>query len=949
MATITSAGGVLSLLDDSENELRVHALQKLNGLVGLFWSEIADHITKIELLHEDEDFEQRALAALVASKVYYYLGEYDESLSFALGAGDLFDPSEKTEYTETLTAKAVDKYITLRADPTTRPNVDGRLAGIVTRMFSRCFEDGEYKQAIGVALESHHLDYLEQAICRGDTPSLLLYVQDVCMTLVQNLEFRNTVLQLLVRKLKEQEEPDYIAISQCLLHLGDSEAGGAMLDTLARKSDIDYLVACQIAFDLVESATQQHLRSVVATLTASRPEESDSELFARFDNLERILSGSVTIRLFLECLYRNNRTDLLILKNTKNALDSRSSMYHTAVTFANAIMNAGTTSDRFLRDNLDWLARASNWSKFSATASLGVIHKGHVSESQALLAPYLPQGGSSTGAYSEGGSLYALGLIHANHGAGVLEYLKNALRNSQQEVVQHGASLGLGVAGMATCDEVVYEDLKTVLFSDSAVAGEAAGLAIGLVMLGSASERVLDEMLRYAHDTQHEKIIRGIAVGVALMMFGKEEEADALIEQLKGDKDTILRYGAVYTIAMAYCGTGNNKAIRQLLHLAVSDVNDDVRRAAVTSLGFILFRSPEQVPRLVQLLSESYNPHVRYGATFALGIACAGTGMDAAIDILEPMTRDSADFVRQGALIALAMVLQQQNEAMNPKTVVVRKLFEKIIAERHEDPVAKFGAVLGQGIIDAGGRNVAISLQSPSGHINMSAVVGMAVFTQFWYWYPLMHFLSLSLTPTALIGLNKDLHVPKFNFVSNAKPSLFAYPPETKPPTASVVEKVATAVLSTTAKAKARAKKQEKEKTAEETTMDVDEAKETADTEAADEAQKTEETAVEKEQSFEELSNVSRVLPTQWRFVTFEEGSRYLPVKKGKFGGILMMNDTHPEEPEELVSIDIPSAENRSATEGGIGGAEHDEDDEDDSDEDDAVEAPEPFEYPFDE
>ena len=38
----------------------------------------------------------------------------------------------------------------------------------------------------------------------------------------------------------------------------------------------------------------------------------------------------------------------------------------------------------------------------------------------------------------------------------------------------------------------------------------------------------------------------------------------------------------MYTIAMAYAGTGNNKAIRKLLHVAVSDVNDDVRRAAVT-------------------------------------------------------------------------------------------------------------------------------------------------------------------------------------------------------------------------------------------------------------------------------------------------------------------------------------------------------------------------------
>lgn len=38
-------------------------------------------------------------------------------------------------------------------------------------------------------------------------------------------------------------------------------------------------------------------------------------------------------------------------------------------------MQAGTTSDEFLRQNLDWLSRATNWSKFSATAALGVIHK----------------------------------------------------------------------------------------------------------------------------------------------------------------------------------------------------------------------------------------------------------------------------------------------------------------------------------------------------------------------------------------------------------------------------------------------------------------------------------------------------------------------------------------------------------------------------------------------
>lgn len=75
-----------------------------------------------------------------------------------------------------------------------------------------------------------------------------------------------------------------------------------------------------------------------------------------------------------------------------------------------------------------------------------------MANSMTLLKPYLPQDGVSGSAYSEGGSLFALGLIHANHGAPVLSYLKQQLTGSQNEVIQHGACLGLGTAGMATDD-----------------------------------------------------------------------------------------------------------------------------------------------------------------------------------------------------------------------------------------------------------------------------------------------------------------------------------------------------------------------------------------------------------------------------------------------------------------------------------------------------------------
>lgn len=53
------------------------------------------------------------------------------------------------------------------------------------------------------------------------------------------------------------------------------------------------------------------------------------------------------------------------------------------------------------------------------------------------MAPYLPQGGTGGGGspYSEGGALYALGLIHANHGEGIKQFLRDSLRSTTVEVL----------------------------------------------------------------------------------------------------------------------------------------------------------------------------------------------------------------------------------------------------------------------------------------------------------------------------------------------------------------------------------------------------------------------------------------------------------------------------------------------------------------------------------
>ncbi|KAK6265995.1 hypothetical protein QUC31_016832 [Theobroma cacao] len=999
---VSSAGGLLARLNESHPQLKFHALSNLISFVDQFWPEISTSVPIIESLYEDEDFgqDQRQLAALLVSKVFYYLGELNDSLSYALGAGPLFDVFEDSDYVHTLLAKAIDEYASRRSKAAESSDeaakVDPRLEAIVERMLDKCIMDGKYQQAMGIAVECLRLDKLEEAITRSDNVrGALAYCISVSHSFVYRQEYRLEVLRLLVRVYQQLPSPDYLSICQCLMFLDEPEGVANILEKLLRsEKKEDALLAFQVAFDLVENEHQAFLLNVRDRLSApkSLPSESlqpvandpapaqnenstDPEdvqmtdgsaaattnvheadpkevMYAeRLTKIKGILSGETSIQLTLQFLYSHNKSDLLILKTIKQSVEMRNSICHGATIYANAIMHAGTTVDTFLRDNLDWLSRATNWAKFSATAGLGVIHRGHLQQGRSLMAPYLPQGGAGGGGspYSEGGALYALGLIHANHGEGIKQFLRDSLRSTNVEVIQHGACLGLGLAALGTADEEIYDNIKSVLYTDSAVAGEAAGISMGLLMVGTASEKA-SEMLAYAHETQHEKIIRGLALGIALTVYGREEEADTLIEQMTRDQDPILRYGGMYALALAYRGTANNKAIRQLLHFAVSDVSDDVRRTAVLALGFVLYSEPEQTPRIVSLLSESYNPHVRYGAALAVGISCAGTGLSEAISLLEPLTSDVVDFVRQGALIAMAMVMVHINEASDSRVGTFRRQLEKIILDKHEDTMSKMGAILASGILDAGGRNVTIRLLSKTKHDKVTAVVGLAVFSQFWYWYPLIYFVNLSFSPTAFIGLNYDLKVPRFEFLSHSKPSLFEYPKPTTVPTTTSAVKLPAAVLSTSAKAKARAKKEAEQKAnaeissgAESSSTGPSTGKGKSSSEKDGEAMQVDnppEKKVEPEPSFEILTNPARVVPAQEKFIKFLEDSRYVPVKLAP-SGFVLLRDLHPDEPEVLSLTDAP-ASTASAAGGSAAGQQSSSSA---MAVDDEPQPPQPFEY----
>jgi len=1112
-ATFNSVDGLLGHLDDEDDTVIEASLQSLVDLIPYHWAEIADELTKIEALSEDEEFRHRQLASLLASKIFFHIQSYEDSLNHALCAGDLFNVAESTDYVKKLTEQCIDSYrsfmqteyrnkqekqLMLKSKKAKGDDsedeesddeemaeqpvnaevaqnaIDPRKIKIVEQVFEYCYQTGDFKHAIGIAIECRRLDRVEQAITLSDDKvAMLMHCFNLCETVINSRTFRDELLRLIVKLFETTDDQNYNAICRCYFYLDDTKPISDILWTLINCDATEdanskkELSAYQIAFDLTEYQNDAFLRGIfnniprppysqlfpekmkkgaAADNAASSQQQQqppaaagdndqpadigmtslnndeqkpdagddamvddevssfwDDALLKKWKQLKSILLGETIIPKYLDFLFRNSHSDFLILKNIKDGISERNSVLNNSLICCNAMMHCGTTIDQFLRDNLEWMGRAAHWSKFTATASVGMIHHKHLDESMNILQRYLP--GSGGGPYQEGGALYALGLIHIGDNSDITcndirSYLLKHLKQASNEILQHGACLGLGLAALgygtqsggsyskdggardkeqgdddedddeeeaeedddkqtvassaSTAASALQDDffnvgpsaseilteIRNILFQDRAVPGEASGLSLGLILCGSGNKQWYEEMLAYAHETQHEKIIRGLVIGISLIFYNLQEQAEYAIQQLITDKLDTIRYGGCYTIGLAYAATANTSAISKLLHLAVSDVSNDVRRAAVTNIGFVLCNKPEQVPKVVQLLSNSYNEHVRYGAAAALGIACAGTGNAAALKILKVLAKDKVDYVRQSSLIALGMLLMQQNNVEQPEMDEIRsKVLQATCVDKREPTMCQMGAILGCGIMDGAGRNVTISLFNKYNNCKRQySIIGMAIFWQYWYWYPLIPFLTLCFQPTMIMSLNKDLKMLQIDVESREKnKNRFSYVENLKQEKKDKKKKAIKVELSIAAKTKQRQQKKDKEKEKEEKEEeqpdadDVEMADKSAEKEKKEKEKKEkDEMEVDKEDKtksddddkkekekeeskYNLLPNPSRVTPNQINFIKWTD-KRYKPLTSRLFG-FVMVEDTTPDQETQFV-------EQREIASGGVYGDE---------------------------
>merc|ERR1740124_1690461 len=254
------------------------------------------------------------------------------------------------------------------------------------------------------------------------------------------------------------------------------------------------------------------------------------------------------------------------------------------------------------------------------------------------------------------------------------------------------------------------------------------------------------------------------------------------------------------------------------------------------------------------------------------------------------------------------MIYMQQSDSCSngrggKKIKAFREKLVSTVSDKHQTTLTKMGAILATGLIDAGGRNCSLDLGSKNGFTKMTSAVGTVLWLQHWYWFPMMHMLSLAITPTFTIGLNRDFKYPKnFEITCNAKPSYFAYPKKLEEKKEEEKSSVVDVKLS----------KEDEEGGAK--SMDIDGDTKVGDTKVEEKVDENETGRTKNKREPEPttfcLPNPCRITKAQAEVCAFDQYQRYRPIHhEEKPCGVIMVTDSTPGEEEDLGTVKAPSIE----------------------------------------
>jgi 26S proteasome regulatory subunit N1 len=459
-----------------------------------------------------------------------------------------------------------------------------------------------------------------------------------------------------------------------------------------------------------------------------------------------------------------------------------SAKHNLASGFVNAFVNAGFGTDKLMLvegDQRPWVWKTKDDGMLSATASLGMLMQWDVEGSLDIIDRFQQASEDSIKA----GALLAYGVVNSGvrmEGDPVISLLSDdEVLNSNKPSIRVAAIMGLGLSYAGSNREDLLDYLLPIL-EDNGLEMQLSAMAavsLGMIFVGSSNHQVAEAIATQMMDEVRQKQLkdkwaRFMALGLALLYFGRQEEVDVILDILKAVDHPMSLPTATLASVCAWAGTGAVLKLQDLLHLLndhLEDKEDNVGEQLVQSysvLGLSLIAMGEDVGQEMILRQFGHLMHygeanIRKAVPLAMGLISPSNPQMKIYDTLSRYSHDNDNDVAVNAIFAMGLVGAGTNNAR------LAQLLRQLASYYHRDQNSLFMVRIAQGLLHMGKGTMSLNpfhtdrqvLSRVAAAGLLTVLVSLIDAKQFILGdaHYLLYFLVTAMYPRFLVTLDEDL------------------------------------------------------------------------------------------------------------------------------------------------------------------------------------------------
>ena len=468
---------------------------------------------------------------------------------------------------------------------------------------------------------------------------------------------------------------------------------------------------------------------------------------------------------------------------TAGLTNTDSARHNLASAFVNAFVNAGFGDDKLMlvpENKSSWVWKTKDEGMLSTAASLGMLLQWDVEVGLDKVDAYTYLDED----YIKAGALLASGIICSgvrNEADPALALLGDSEKLQAKNVhVRMASIMGLGLAYAGSNKEELL-DVLLPLITDTSLEMQLsamAALSLGMIFVGSAQSDVLEAIIQTFMDEDRSKQLkdkwtRFMALGLALLYFGQQEEVDVIVETLKAIDHPMSKATQVLAEICAWAGTGAVLKLQELLHILNEHIEDDSEEKkgdellqAYAVLGLSLLAMGEDVGQEMIIRQFGHLMHygeanIRKAVPLAMALVSPSNPQMKVYDTLSRYSHDNDIDVAINAIFAMGLLGAGTNNAR------LAQLLRQLASYYHRDANALFMVRIAQGLLHMGKGTLTINpFHSDRQVLSRVAAAGLLtvlvslidakdfVLKDTHY---LLYFLVTAMHPRFLVTLDEDL------------------------------------------------------------------------------------------------------------------------------------------------------------------------------------------------